>query len=157
MDLHSLTMYQACLMHSRAERVLKGIVSKHLERWGITRMEWLVLATVSEKSKNKQGHTMSEIANRLDVTLSQLNALVGRMNTAQYIEQENSVKDKRVKFVRITSKGKKLLSEVELKMRDKMRQWLRGIDYDSLALYMRTVQQLGVISNRDKSLSNDQL
>jgi DNA-binding MarR family transcriptional regulator len=116
-------------------------------------MEWLVLATVSEKSKSKPGHTMSEIATALDVNLSQLNALISRMNTGQLIEQETSTKDKRFKFVRITPKGKELLAEIELTMRDKMRHWLKGIDSDSLAIYIKTVQQLGSVSNRDKSLS----
>ncbi len=99
-------------MHSRAERVLKGIVSGHLEKWGITRMEWLVLATVAEKSKNKQGHTMSDLAYVLNVTLSQLNALTNRMNAEQFIEQETATKDKRFKFVRVTPKGKKLFVSV---------------------------------------------
>ncbi len=153
MDLHSLTMYQACLMHSRAERVLKGIVSGHLEKWGITRMEWLVLATASEKSRNRQGHTMSELAYVLNVTLSQLNALTNRMYAEQFIGQEAATKDKRFKFVSITPKGKKLLAEIELNMCDKMRQWLKGIDYDSLTIYMETLQQLGTIANRGKSWS----
>lgn len=143
MDLSGTTMYQACLLHSRAERVLKGHVSKQLEKWNVTRMEWLLLATVSEPSKVSDGHTMGEVADILDVRLSQLTALVGKLNEAKLLVQTVAKHDRRTRYLKITGKGTLFLEDVEGEMRGAMRQWLSGIPRDQLAVYMQTVRQLG--------------
>lgn len=136
-------MYQACLLHSRAERVLKSLVSKNLEEWGITRMEWLLLATVSESSKAPEGHTMGELADALDIRLSQVTALVSSMIEAKILSQKVATHDRRTRYVAITSKGNALLEDIEHGMRSAMRQWLGSIAREQLQTYMLTVKQLG--------------
>ncbi len=143
MDLSKITMYEACLLHSRAERVLKSLVSKHLETSNITRMEWLLLASVEQPSVLTDGHTMGELAALLDVRLSQATALVTTMNEAGLITQKVSQKDRRTRYVRITVKGGKLLETVERSMRQALRQWLSHIPRAQLATYLQTVKQLG--------------
>lgn len=143
MDLSGLSMYRACLLHSRAERVLKTLVSKHLDEWGITRMEWLLLATVAEPAKHDEGHTMGEVARELDIRLSQLTALATNMNREGLLSQLISSKDRRTKYVRITPRGMKFLSDIEKSMRSAMRTWLAEIPRDKLADYMATVEELG--------------
>lgn len=146
MNLGEISMYQACLLHSRAERVLKGYVSKQLEAWDITRMEWLVLASVAEPSKTAPGHTMSEIAEQLDVRLSQLTALVGSMIANGLVTQKTAEHDRRTRYLAITSRGRKFLDDIEVNMRSAMRDWLGEIPKDQLAVYMNTVKELGTDS-----------
>lgn len=136
-------MYQACLLHSRAERVLKGHVSKHLERWNVTRMEWLLLATVSQPSKVPSGHTMGEVADILDVRLSQLTALAGKLNESKLLAQTVAKHDRRTRYLKITSKGSKFLLDIEGELRRAMREWLKDVPRDQLGIYMNTVRQLG--------------
>lgn len=144
MDLSKITMYDACLLHSRAERVLKSLVSKHLETFKVTRMEWLLLASVEQPSKATHGHTMGELAALLDIRLSQVTALVTTMHEASLITQKVSQKDRRTRYVRITPKGSKVLEKVELSMRQALGEWLRDIPRAQLATYLQTVDQLGV-------------
>ena len=143
MDLSAITMYQACLLHSRAERVLKTMVSRCLEDWEITRMEWILLATVAEQSKVPAGHTMGELADVLDVRMSQVTALMTKMTEAQLLRQETSATDRRTRYVTITKRGTKLLDEIEKSMRGAMRDWLGSIPRADLSVYMRTVERLG--------------
>ncbi len=143
MNLSEVSMYQACLMHSRAERVLKGYVSRQLEVWDITRMEWLVLASVAETPQVDAGHTMGEIADQLDVRLSQLTALVTKMIATNLVTQKVAEHDRRTRYLAITPKGRKLLDEIETTMRSAMREWLGNIPKDRLAIYLRTVEELG--------------
>lgn len=145
MDLHSLTMYEACLLHSRAERVLKSLVSRQLEEWGITRMEWLLLATVSTPSKKPDGHTMGEVAEQLDIRLSQLTQLSTSMNREGLLSQTVASMDRRTKYLRITPRGKKFLNDIERDMRDTMRTWLSKIPRERLQQYMETVKLLGSV------------
>ena len=143
MELSKLTMYEACLLHSRAERVLKGLVSRHLEDWGITRMEWLLLATAASCKDNEQGSTMGEIAEILDIRLSQLTALSSNMTREGLLNQTVSPKDRRTKYLKITSRGLRFLADIEQDMRHSMRQWLAEIPREQLAIYMNTVRELG--------------
>lgn len=143
MDLSKLTMYEACLLHSRSERVLKGMVSKRLEDWQITRMEWILLATVNSQPKVATGHTMSELASALDVRMSQVTALMTKMVESKLLEQRNSVQDRRTRYVSITKRGTKLLADIEADMRSAMRIWLGKIDKQELAVYMSVIQKLG--------------
>lgn len=136
-------MYEACLLHSRAERVLKGLVAENLERWNLTRMEWLLLAAASEPSKASTGHTMTEIAETLDIRLSQATALVSKMLEARILTQKVATHDRRTRYVAATAKGKRLLQDIENDMRGVMRQWLGAIPRDQLTTYLLTVKQLG--------------
>lgn len=130
-------------MHSRAERILKSLVSKHLEKYNLTRMEWLLLATVSTPSQSKEGHTMGELASILDIRLSQVTALVSTIHEAALLTQKTAAHDKRTRYVAITKKGKDLLADIESNMRQAMRDWLSSIPREQLSIYMQTVKQLG--------------
>lgn len=143
MVLSEVTMYQVCLLHSRAERVLKSYISAQLETWNITRMEWLLLATVHEKPKLAAGHTMGQVAETLDVRLSQVTALATKMNNGKLISQKVAKHDRRTRYLKITKRGEKLLEEIEAGMRKAMKAWLAGIPRDQLTAYMDTVRQLG--------------
>lgn len=143
MDLSKITMYEACLLHSRAERILKSLVSKHLEKYGLTRMEWILLASVHKPPVSVEGHTMGELAKILDIRLSQVTALVSNMQEASLLTQKIAKQDKRTRFVAITRKGNAMLENIETNMRQAMREWLSGIPREQLAIYMQTVKQLG--------------
>ena len=136
-------MYEACLLHSRSERVLKNLVAKNLEQWKITRMEWLMLATVARDPKNSEGHTMGELAELLDIKLSQVTALVNSMSHQNLLAQEVAEHDRRTRFVAISPAGEELLSKIEADMREAMRTWLSAIPRPQLVTYMQTVAQLG--------------
>lgn len=143
MNLQTMTMYEACLLHSRAERVLKGMVSDILKQWGITRMEWLVLATAAQEARAADGLTMGELAGILDIKLSQLNVLVSKMTGVGYLELTVADHDRRIKYVQATEQGESLLRDVEGNMRRGMRAWLSNLDRDDLATYLDVLQQLG--------------
>lgn len=141
-QLTSATMYQACLMHSRAERVLKTIVAKHLKNYKITRMEWVVLATL-DSNTGASGYSMSALSQILDVKLSQLTILTSGISDAGLAKQVSPPNDKRTKLISATPKGSKLIDSIEKSMRSAMSEWLRDIPRDDLKAYMKTLDMLG--------------
>jgi hypothetical protein len=72
-ESEEITMYQACLLHSRADRALRLVIARQLDQFNVTMMEWLLMGAVS--SGPKDGMTMSAVAAALDVTLPQVTAL----------------------------------------------------------------------------------
>ncbi len=136
-------MYEACVLHSRAERVLKGIISNHLDAWKLTRMEWLVLATLAIRDNRHQGLTMTEVGEILDVTLPQLNALTIKLISMGYMKQTKSGSDKRIKILQVTKTGNDVIIALEKNMRSAMKDWLKDVDRNQIMNYMHTLQILG--------------
>jgi MarR family transcriptional regulator, transcriptional regulator for hemolysin len=139
-DTESITMYQACLLHSRADRALRLVVSRKLDQFNVTMMEWLLMGAVS--SGPKDGATMSAVAGALDVTLPQVTALTASLTKAKLLKQKVSRKDRRSRKLMVTATGKKLLDELEKAADASMKEWLADIPEEQLKTYFDTVRIL---------------
>lgn len=135
-----ITMYEACLLHSRADRTLRLIVAKQLEQYHITMMEWLLLGSVQQGPK--EGVTMSSVAATLDVTLPQVTALTTRLSKNKFVKQKISRQDRRSRRLTMTPLGKKLLESVEDEARKVLRDWVADIPTDQLLSYLKTEEIL---------------
>lgn len=133
---NTVTMYEACLLHTRADRTLRLILAKELEQFDITMMEWLLLGTVQQGPK--EGVNMSSLASTLDVTLPQVTALTTGLLKQKLVKQKISRQDRRSRRLIITNAGKKLLSAVEDDARDALREWVSGIPDSQLQAYLKT-------------------
>ena len=134
------SMYQACLLHSKADRTLRVVVSKQLEQFDITMMEWLLMGAVH--AGPKEGMTMSAVASTLDVTLPQVTALTASLTKAKLLKQKVSPRDRRSRRLVVTPAGKNLLEQVETTVDSTMKDWLSDINPDQLKTYFETVRLL---------------
>jgi DNA-binding MarR family transcriptional regulator len=134
------SMYQACLLHSKADRTLRVVVSKQLEQFDITMMEWLLMGAVH--AGPKEGITMSAVASTLDVTLPQVTALTASLTKAKLLKQKVSPRDRRSRRLVVTPSGKSLLEEVESSVDSTFRDWLSDIPREQLDTYFETVKLL---------------
>lgn len=129
-----ITMYEACLLHSRADRTLRLIVSRQLERFNITMMEWLLLGSV--RRGDKEGITMTTAATTLDVTLPQVTALTNGLTKQKYVKQKISRQDRRSRRLTMTTTGNKLLDSIETEARQALREWVQDIPREKLMTYL---------------------
>lgn len=139
-NFDGISMYQACLMHARADRALRLVVGKHLEEFDLTMMEWLLLATVC--AAPREGMTMSAVAHALDVTLPQVTALANSLVRTKLLKQKINTKDRRSRYLQVTLAGKRLIGRVEEAVNESMKQWLEGIPREQLEIYMKTIEKL---------------
>jgi DNA-binding MarR family transcriptional regulator len=135
-----VSMYEACLLHSRADRALRLVVSKQLEQFNVTMMEWLLMGAVYYGPK--EGMTMSAVAQALDVTLPQVTALTAGLTKQKLLKQKISRQDRRSRRLICTTAGKKLLEEIEQAVNTAMREWVSDIPRDQLEVYFKTVEAL---------------
>lgn len=135
-----LTVYDLCLLHTRADRAMRTTISLQLEHHQLTFMEWLVLGVVSHASK--QGHSMSEIAGYLDVTLPQVTALVNGLTEKKLVNQSISPFDRRGRQVHITAKGSRVLARLESMLRSALHTWSKDIPPNHLYTYALTLDRL---------------
>jgi DNA-binding MarR family transcriptional regulator len=139
-DVPVVSMYDACLLHSRADRALRLVVSRQLEAFNITMMEWLLMGAVQHGPK--EGLSMSAVAAALDVTLPQVTALTAGLTKQKLLKQKISRQDRRSRRLVCTQAGKKLLTEVETTINQAMKNWIGEIPPDELRAYFKTVEAL---------------
>lgn len=133
-------MYELCLMHARADRAMRSVVSKQLEPYGLTMMEWLALGVVSAAPKN--GLSMSKVAGMLDVTLPQVTALVNGLIESNFVKQKVLSSDRRGRQVLSTVKGRRALGKLESLIAVAMLGWSKHIPPEELQIYVKTVSKL---------------
>lgn len=148
-----MTMYKACLLHSRADRALRLVVSRRLEQFNVTMMEWLLIGVVNNGAK--EGMTMSAVASALDVTLPQVTALTASLTKLKLLKQKVSRQDRRSRRLVTTANGKKLLTEIEQEVNKAMREWVADIPQDKLGVYFETVEILANRKPGENSSSSD--
>jgi DNA-binding MarR family transcriptional regulator len=145
-DYQNLSMYQACLLHSRADRALRVMVSHKLEEYKLSMMEWLLLATVCEGPIN--GLTMTDVASKLTVTLPQVTALMNDLVRQKLIKQKVSTSDRRSRRLLCTLQGKRIVTKIEQSLKTAMDKWLADVPKERLEIYMQTVAQLANQNNK---------
>lgn len=139
-DVSSVSMYQACLLHSRADRALRVVVSRQLEQFDVTMMEWLLIGVVC--TGPKEGMTMTAVASALDVTLPQVTALTASLTKSKLIKQKVSRQDRRSRRLACMPAGKRLLEQTEKAVAVAMKDWTADIPRDQLDTYFETVKSL---------------
>ncbi len=147
-ESREISMYQACLMHARADRALRAVVANQLEEFDLTMMEWLLMATVSGAPKD--GMTMSAVASALNVTLPQVTALANSLVKSRLMKQKVNVSDKRSRYLTVSITGKRLIGKVEESINRSMQKWLEDIPKDELIVYMATVEKVANLPTNNK-------
>lgn len=139
-EFRGISMYEACLMHARADRALRLVIAKRLEEFDLTMMEWLLLATVCNGPK--EGMTMSEVAGALEVTLPQITALTNSLVKTKLVKQKINSQDRRSRHLTCTLSGKRLIGRVEESVNEHMQKLLEDVPVEKLSSYIETVNKL---------------
>lgn len=134
------SMYELCLMHARADRAMRAVVSEQVDSQGLTMMQWLALGVIS--TAPKVGFSMSQIAVTLDVTLPQVTALVATLLKMKLVKQRILHTDRRGRQVLITPRGRRTLLKLETKVEHAMTVWTEDIPATRLKAYLLTVSEL---------------
>jgi DNA-binding MarR family transcriptional regulator len=142
MSYISFSTYDACLLHSKADRAVRTVVANSLEKYNLTMMEWLLLATVCYGPK--EGMTMSAIADKLDVTLPQITALMNQIMETKLLKQKISAEDKRSRRLICTKAGKNLVEDIETSVRVSLKEWLKDLPEDTWNEYLKTLQTISI-------------
>lgn len=134
------TAYELSLMHARAGRTMRSVVSAHVAAYDLSVMEWLALSAVTKG--NEKGLSMSELALILDVTPPQLSALVNDLVELGFIRQKVLASDRRGRVVTSTARGRRIIQKLDTVLEKAIKSWTAGIPKQQLASYMKTVSEL---------------
>lgn len=136
----SISMYEACLLHSKSDRLLRLVVGRELEPYSITMMQWLLLMTVDKGPS--AGMRMTELSEQLDVTMPQITALMNDLVEQKLTKQKINSSDRRSRRLSITSTGKKRLEEIDDSVDRALKKWLKQVPEADLRGYYETLKQM---------------
>jgi DNA-binding MarR family transcriptional regulator len=100
------------LLLERAGRVVGDRLSRSIGREGVTSDHWRVLRHLADEA----GHTMGEIAERLEMNPPTLTKLVDRMVGKSLVQRAADPEDSRRVLVYVTDAGLALLQELQSKV-----------------------------------------
>ena len=98
------------LIHD-VSRLRRTVVDKALRPLGVTRSQWWVLANLSRH--NGADMMQSELSKVMDVGKVTLGGLIDRLEASGYVGRQPVPGDRRAKRVVMTTKGIKLLSQIQ--------------------------------------------
>lgn len=136
-----IPLRHACLLQVRADRAVRAAVNTELRAYHLTMMEWLLLGVIYDASKD--GLSMSALATSLQVTMPQVTALVGKLVQQKLVRQKSQRRDRRLRCVMITGKGRNFIDELEDKVRQSAIAWLQPIPRERMRTYLEILAQLG--------------
>jgi DNA-binding MarR family transcriptional regulator len=140
MDKPKYSVYEGVLFHSRADRILRNLIARELEKYHVSMMEYLTLGAIDQHGSPM---TMSGVAAALDVSLPQVTALMADLLQLKLVKQKTMVQDRRSRLVTVTPKGKRLLTDVEVTALPTLLEQLKAIPLSELNHYGDIVKMIG--------------
>lgn len=131
------SVFNLCLLHTRADRALRTIINEQLEPFKLTLMEWLLLGAAGEAPK--KGLSLSSIAQRLEVSQPQITALMDKVLAKKFVRQKVPSSDRRGRLVALTPKGTKLLGDVEVTIKNHLNKWLNNGSSPEIKAYLENI------------------
>ncbi len=104
---HEETVYGTVLVYT----AIFNEISDYLDRYGLTPAKFNVMMIIEHQGQG-QGMSQIEIGNRLMVTASNMTRLLEKLGREGLISRSSLAGDKRVKVIKVTPKGTKLLDTV---------------------------------------------
>ena len=93
----------------------------------------------------------TDLASELDVTGASLVRSIDQMVAADLVERRRDPADARVSRIRLTDRGRTLVTTIEAKFTTLRHEMLEGVTDDDLATALRVAEQLGARFMADRS------
>lgn len=128
-----------CNVHKGTFKRLKP----HLENAGLTFPQFLILELVDDS-----GLMMKEIAERMHISLPAVTGFIDKLSNLDYVERIADPNDRRVSIIKMTSKGKVALDQIQNERAKSMKSVFSNFSEDELKQYMFLMHKLeSVITN----------
>lgn len=137
-DYLHLPTYEAGLIQSQAFRAMSNFMSSYLDRYDLSLPEWKLLGHLTEVREMSP----SQIARLLSVKLPISSRLLNSLEMKKLIKRRPNKKDNRLVHVSITSRGIRLVRQIESPLRQELKKFLGDIERGDLAIYLKVLTKL---------------
>lgn len=128
--------YVSGVTQVRAYRILQVHVGKVLKKFGLKPTHWFILGYIN---KSKEA-TSATIADLLKVEPPLITGLTEDLIKQGLIEKKAHPTDGRVKLLKTTSRGKRLVPQIESALEESIGKLLRGTSTHDLRVYKKVLE-----------------
>lgn len=123
---------------SKGAKMLAERLEKRFEPWNITRVQWIALYYIEGSEKI----TQKQLADRMGLKEPTVVRLLDRMEKEGLVLRERSLNDKRIKYLRLTQKGKELNWELMQVGEAFKNDAIRGMTEEELSLFQDVLNRM---------------
>ncbi len=109
-------------------RMLRSDFDRHVDRVGLTRSQWSLIATAARRP----GSTQRQIAELLEMSEASAGRLIDRLEVDGLLERRELEGDRRARAVFLTEAANPLLEKMSRMARSREECWFRGLNEDQL-------------------------
>lgn len=135
----NLTSHHIGLLHTKAYRILNQETAKALKQYNITPVDWAFIGLLFEAKTELR---LSEAAEELGVEAPFITERSQELIKIKLIRITVSKSDKRVKFIKLTSKARRLIPDIERTLITAMRPLLVGSSLKEILGYKRVLEAI---------------
>lgn len=147
-NLAALTTYQAGAIQASANRSLQKFSDQVLEKFGITKMQWLIIGSVYDAGS--EGVRVSDLAKQLGTNIPYLTNTINLLESKSILERSNNSKDNRAKSVTVAPRFASICPDIEATLRQALRQSIYGvIDPQDFLTYIKVMYRLSGLTGTD--------
>ena len=121
---------------------LKKTAAELFTPLGLTDVQFNVMVLLHYNAEATGGLSQAKISEMMLVNRANITTLIDRMEKADFVEREPSEKDRRFNIVKLTAKGKKLLTRVEPLYKKKIENIMSGFSDAEQKNLIKTLEKL---------------
>ena len=140
---------EVCYKLNKSSMLYKRIMSKHLERLGITYSQLMVLKVVNQEP----GITAKEILHQMDTDKATLSGVLSRLERDDLIYRVVNAKDKRVQNIYVADGSEHLCSQVAVIENACVSDMMAGVSQDEVDAFVAILDKF--ITNQIKKIDAD--
>jgi len=99
---------------------IKKDAGRFFHSFGLTDVQFNLMMLLKHQSDPRQGLSQAQISEMMLVNRANTTTLIDRMEKAGLVQRTASVSDRRTNIIKLSSRGKKLLEEVEPRYADEV-------------------------------------
>ncbi len=142
-DISQITTYQSGIAQAAAHRAINRTVTDYLLAYGLTPMQWFAIGMIYDASP--AGLRLSDLARALDTTLPYITTKIALLESKGIVQKTTHKGDSRIKLVAIVPAWQETIEEIELGLRERMRQELYSevnLSRDELSTYIHVLYKI---------------
>ncbi|MBK5241955.1 MarR family winged helix-turn-helix transcriptional regulator [Clostridium sp.] len=126
-----------CFINSKTSKKMADMFNERLIPFGVTRVQWIAMYYLLKYGDQSQ----KELGEKMDIKESSVARLLDRMAEEGLIIRTQTKEDRRVKYIKLTSKGKEKIEEL-LPEGQKMSDFFSiGITNEEIEVFKRVLQK----------------
>lgn len=127
------------ILLAETARAWRSKLDQRLKPLGLSQAKWVVLLYLS---KNRDGMTQKELAERIGIEGPTLVGLLDRLSADGWIERREAIHDRRSKTVHLCPKADATLEQMWQTAAELRAELLDGIPVQDLAICMEVIQRI---------------